>query len=88
MVGVLDDAPGLAERVFQWSLVLTWLGVAVATFAYSLPCYRLSLADRAAPAFFDFLGARFFLGAGGIQEVGGAGFGGTGGSRRARARPR
>ncbi|HEU5358483.1 MAG TPA: hypothetical protein VFU45_05165, partial [Gemmatimonadales bacterium] len=43
----LDDSRSIGERVFEWLLVTVWLGVAVTTFAYGLPYYRLPLAARA-----------------------------------------
>lgn len=43
----LDESRSIGERVFEWLLVTVWLGVAVTTFAYGLPYYRLPLAARA-----------------------------------------
>lgn len=42
----LDDSTSTAERLFQWFLVATWLGVAVFTLAYGLPYYRVPLTLR------------------------------------------
>lgn len=42
----LEDSASIGERVFGWLLIVVWLGVAVTTFAYGLPYYRLPLAAR------------------------------------------
>src|SRR5512146_178034 len=60
----LDESRSIGERVFEWLLVTVWLGVAVTTFAYGLPYYRLPLAARASSPMDELLRPSGLLGQG------------------------